>query len=237
VASNGSRSSRPLIGVSCYLEQTRFGVWNIPAVVLPRGYADGVLAAGGVPMLLPPVGHWDVADVSRLDGLVLAGGPDVDPARYHQAAHERTAPLRPERDGVELRLAAAALEIGLPVLGVCRGMQVLNIALGGTLRQHLPDVVGSSDHLPTPGVFGRIEVKLAPDSRVAEAIGHQVTVSCHHHQALDRLGRGLTPVGWAPDGTVEAVELPGDAFAVGVQWHPEEDTTDARLFEALVVAA
>lgn len=228
--------TRPLIGISCYLEQTRFGLWDLPSVVLPRGYVDGVVAAGGVPVLLPPVGHWDITEVSRMDGLIIAGGPDVDSALYHPIAHKRTGRPRPERDAVELRLVRGALEIGLPVLGVCRGLQVLNIALGGSLHQHLPEVVGNAEHLPTLGVFGRIEVKLEPGSRLAAVLGQHVVVSCHHHQALDRIGDGLVPVGWAPDGTVEAAELPGAGFVVGVQWHPEVDT-DARLFQALVEAA
>ncbi|HEV2778658.1 MAG TPA: gamma-glutamyl-gamma-aminobutyrate hydrolase family protein [Actinophytocola sp.] len=225
--------SRPLIGISCYLEQARFGVWDVPAALLARTYLDCVVAAGGLPVLVPPVGGWDAVDVSRLDGLVLAGGPDIDPACYHQHPHPETGPPRPERDLAELRLLDAALPAGVPVLGVCRGMQLINVACGGSLHQHLD----SPAHRPTPGVFGRVAVKVAPDSRLAGIIGEQVTVSCHHHQGIDRLGDGLVPVGWAPDGTVEAVELPGDDFLVGVQWHPEEDTVDRRLFQALVAAA
>lgn len=245
MALNGSDATSPLIGISCYLEQTRYGVWDTPAAVLPRGYLDGVVAAGGMPVLLPPVGRWGAAQLSRLDGLLLAGGPDIDPARYHQPAHPRGGRPRPERDAAELEMLDAALLNGLPVLGVCRGMQVLNIALGGTLRQHLPDVVGNADHLPVPGTFGRVEVKIDPDSGLAGVLGDEVTVSCHHHQSVDRLGRDLRPVGWAADGTLEAVELPGAKFVVGVEWHPEggydvegpEESIDWRLFDALVEAA
>jgi putative glutamine amidotransferase len=216
VASNGSR---PLIGISCYLEQARFGAWDVPAALLAGTYLDCVVAAGGTPVLLPPVGEWGVAEVSRLDGLILAGGPDIG--------------SRPERDTAELELLNAARQTGTPVLGVCRGMQLINTALGGTLHQHLD----LPEHLPTPGTFGRVEIKVTPQSRLASIIGEQVTVSCHHHQGVDGLGEGLVPVGWAPDGTVEAIELPGDEFLVGVQWHPEEDTVDRRLFQALVAAA
>lgn len=215
MASNGSR---PLIGIGCYLEQARFGVWDTPAALLSRGYLDCVVAAGAAPVLLPPVGSWSPAEVSRLDGLVLAGGPDIG--------------SRIDRDRAEFQLLDAAREIGMPVLGVCRGMQLINTVLGGTLHQHLD----RPEHLPTPGTFGRVEVKVAADSRLAGIIGERVTVSCHHHQGVDRLGPGLAPVAWAPDGTIEAIELPGDEFLVGVQWHPEEDTVDRRLFQALVAA-
>lgn len=232
MASNGSET-RPLIGISCYLEPARFGVWDVSAALLGRTYLDCVVAAGGVPVLLPPVGSWSSAEVSRLDALVLAGGPDLDPATYHRQAHPMTGRPRPERDTAEFQLLAAARETGVPVLGVCRGMQVLNVALGGTLHQHLD----SQDHLPAPGTFGRVPVKVAAGSRLAGILGEQVTVSCHHHQGVDRLGPGLNPVAWAADGTVEAIELVGGDFLVGVQWHPEEDSGDVRLFQALMEAA
>ena len=233
MVSNGSK----LIGISCYLERVRFSVWDVPAVLLPKTYVDCVVAAGGVPVLLPPVGSWGAAEVSRLDGLVLAGGADIEPARYGEQALATTGKPRPDRDSVELELFDAARKSGVPVLGVCRGMQMINIGLGGNLRQHLPKDLGNMDHLPVPGAFGRVEVKVAPDSRLGGIIGQQVTVSCHHHQGVDRLGQGLVPVAWAPDGSVEAVELAGDDFVVGVQWHPEENTVDTRLFQALVAAA
>jgi putative glutamine amidotransferase len=211
-------------------------VWDQPTTLLPQTYVDSVVAAGGLPVLLPPVGSWGAGEVSRLDGLVLAGGPDIDPARYGEEPLATTGEPRAGRDRVELELLDAALSAGVPVLGVCRGMQVLNIALGGSLRQHLPDDLGNTDHLPVRGTFGRVDVKVAPDSRLAGIIGEQVTVSCHHHQGVDRLGDGLLPVAWATDGAVEAVELPGDGFVVAVQWHPEEDTVGRRLFEALVAS-
>jgi putative glutamine amidotransferase len=229
--------SRPLIGISSYLEQVRFGVWDVPAAVLYRGYVDGVVAAGGVPVLLPPVGQWGAAEVSRVDCLVLAGGPDLDPAHYDQEPHRRAGRPRPERDVIELALLHAALETGTPLLGVCRGMQVLNVGLGGTLHQHLPEVLGITDHLADSGRFGQVKVAVAEDSRLAGIVGQDVGVACHHHQGIDRLGRGLVPVGWAADGSIEAVELPGERFVLGVQWHPEVDADDVRLFRALVEAA
>jgi gamma-glutamyl-gamma-aminobutyrate hydrolase PuuD len=205
-------------------------------VLLPRTYPDVVLAAGGVPVLLPPVPD-AAAAVDRLDALVLAGGPDVGPDRYGAAPHPRTGTPRPERDAAELAALRRALERGIPVLGVCRGAQLLNVGLGGTLLQHVPDAVGHSGHNPSPGVFGTVAVTLEPDSRVGVALGPEVTVRCHHHQALDRVADGLVVTGRAADGTVEAVELAGSPFVVGVQWHPEEDATDVRLMAALVTAA
>jgi putative glutamine amidotransferase len=232
-----SSASSLLIGISCYIERARFGVWETPAAILPKSYVDIVAAAGALPVILPPVGEWDLADLSRLDGLILAGGPDVDPARYGQAAGAETDEPRTDRDASELRLVETALRNGFPTLGICRGMQVMNVALGGTLRQHIPDDLGNTDHRPQMGTFGRVEVTVAAESQLAAIVGQEVGVHCHHHQAVDRLGTGLAPVAWAQDGCVEAVEVPGDGFAIGVQWHPERDLTDVRLIKALVQAA
>ncbi|WP_209619987.1 gamma-glutamyl-gamma-aminobutyrate hydrolase family protein [Saccharothrix coeruleofusca] len=228
MASNGSR---PLIGVTTYLERARFGVWDVDAAVLHRDYLDSVVRAGGNPVLLPPMGEWDARAVGFLDGLVLAGGADVDPARYGAARDPRTGPARPDRDAAELALARAALELDLPLLAVCRGMQVLNVALGGTLRQHV------DGHNPAPAVFERTEITVAPGTALAAVVGDRTGVNCHHHQALDELGKGLEVVAVAPDGVVEAVELPDARFALGVQSHPETDREDLRLFGALVRAA
>jgi gamma-glutamyl-gamma-aminobutyrate hydrolase PuuD len=235
VASNGS-SVRPIIGVTAYRERAAYGVWDHDAVLLPRTYPDVVIAAGGVPVLLPPVPE-SAAAVDRLDAVVLAGGPDVDPDRYGATPHPRSGAPRPERDAAELAVLHRALERGIPVLGVCRGAQILNVGLGGTLVQHVPDAVGHSGHNPSPGVFGTVAVTLEAGSRVGAALGPQATVRCHHHQALDRVADGLVVTGRAADGTVEAVELAGTPFVVGVQWHPEEDTMDVRLMTALVTAA
>lgn len=229
-----SSASSPLIGISSYLEPARFGVWDVPSAVLPRGYLDGVVAAGGTPVLLPPVGDWEPGHLSNLDGLVIAGGADIDPSCYDAARDPATGPARPDRDRSEWELINLAFKLRIPLLGVCRGMQLLNVVLGGTLHQHLPDRTGNTDHLPEPGSFGRVAVTVAAGSRLADALGERVEVHCHHHQSIDRLGDDLRAVAWAADGTVEGVELPGEIFCVGVQWHPEEDGVDRRLFEALV---
>ena len=231
----GSNDSEPIIGITAYLEQARWGVWHTDAVLLPRSYVDSVRNAGGIPVLLPPVGA-DTGVLSAVDALVLAGGADVEPERYGQRAGDKTV-TRPERDAFEFVLANAALDRGLPVLGVCRGMQVLNVALGGSLTQHLPDRVGHTEHQPSPGVYGPGQVTLAAGSRVARILGTETKCQCYHHQAVDRLGDGLVASGWAADGTIEAVELPGEEFVVGVQWHPEQDVQEVRLFAALVEAA
>lgn len=209
--------------------------WDTDFAMLQRTYVDAVARAGGTPVLLPPVEHGADGVLDALAGLVLTGGADVDPARYGEAQHPETTGLRPDRDAWELDLLTRALDLDLPVLGVCRGTQVLNVGLGGSLTQHLPDVVGNQDHRPQVGVFGGVRVRLAAGSRLAGLLGDELPVSCHHHQSIDRLAAGLTAVGWAPDGTVEAVELPGRRFTLGVQWHPEEDR-DVRLFAALVAA-
>jgi putative glutamine amidotransferase len=239
VASNGFEGTGgpPLIGVTSYLERARFGIWDTEAVVLSRRYVDAVVAAGGLPVVLPPVGRWSAKQIDRLDGLVLAGGADIDPVRYGQQPHPMTGRAQSERDSGEFALLELALRADLPVLGVCRGMQLLNIALGGTLRQHLPETVGTVAHQPEPGTFGQIDVQIAAESALAATLGESVRVRCHHHQSLERLGTGVIAVGWAEDGTIEAVELAGARFAIGVQWHPEEDSTDRRLFRALVLAA
>ncbi len=230
----GSSASSPLIGISSYLEPARFGVWDVPSALLPRGYLDGVTHAGGTPVVLPPVGDWEPAHLSTLDGLIIAGGADIDPSWYDADRHPATGPARPDRDSSEWELIGLAVKLGIPLLGVCRGMQLLNVVLGGTLHQHVPDRTGAADHLPEPGTYGRVEVRTAAGSRLAGILGARAEVHCHHHQAVDVLGGDLAAVAWAADGTVEGVELPGETFAVGVQWHPEEDGVDRRLFEALV---
>jgi putative glutamine amidotransferase len=222
---------KPLIGISTYLERTKFGFWDVEAAVLYRGYLDCVVRAGGNPVMLPPVGDWNADSIGFLDGLVLAGGADVDPTTYGQEPAPETGAPRPERDASEFALVHAALKNDLPVLGVCRGMQVLNVALGGTLHQHV------DGHNPAPSVFEHTEIFVRSDSTLEGILGRGTTVQCHHHQALDRLGDGLRVVATAPDGIAEAVELDGARFVVGVQSHPEQDVDDLRLFEALIAAA
>ncbi len=233
MASNGSEV---LIGLTSYLEPAKFLVWETEAALLHRVYVDGIVAAGGVPVLLPPVSEAHDRLVSAVDGLVLAGGADIEPARYGQEQHATTY-TRPNRDAFEFGLLESALAARKPVLGVCRGLQVLNVALGGTLAQHLPETLDSRDHQPAPATFGTTTVNLAEGSRTASILGTEAKVPCYHHQAIDKLGDGLVPVGWAADGTIEAAELPGDDFVLGIQWHPEQNPEDTRLFEALVRAA
>jgi gamma-glutamyl-gamma-aminobutyrate hydrolase PuuD len=209
-------------------------------VLIPDTYPEAVLRAGGIPVLLPPL-EPVAAAVERLDAVVLSGGPDLDPRHYGAEPDPHTGLPRPERDAAELAILERALAAGIPVLGVCRGIQVLNVGLGGTLTQHLPDTVGHTGHNPTPGVFGTVEVRLEPGTTVHRALGvDTVDVKCHHHQGLDKLADGLVVTALAADGTIEAVELTGHAFVVGVQWHPEQDLqqdSDTGLFAALVAAA
>jgi gamma-glutamyl-gamma-aminobutyrate hydrolase PuuD len=226
----------PVVGITTTIERSRHGVWDRDALLLARTYVDIVLAAGGIPVVLPPVVGIAGA-VGRLDALLLSGGADVGADRYGAVPHDRAGRPQPERDTAELACLEAALAAGLPVLGVCRGAQVLNVGLGGTLHQHLPDVVGHDGHNPTPGVFTDVDVRLEPGGRIGAVVGPLVRVRCHHHQAVDRLAPGLVATGWAADGTVEAIEHPGHPFVVGVQWHPEEDLADLRLVAALVAAA
>jgi gamma-glutamyl-gamma-aminobutyrate hydrolase PuuD len=227
--------ARPVVGITTYRETARWGVWNCPAVLVPADYVRQVSGAGGVPVLLPPISG-DAEVLDRLDALVLAGGADVDPARYGADRSPRTGPAAADRDDAELALLGAALQRDLPVLAVCRGLQLLTVLRGGTLVQHLPDVVGSDAHVPAPGTYGDNAVSIAPASRLAGLLGTEATWACHHHQAVDRLGDGLTAVAWAQDGTVEAAELDGARFVVGVQGHPEVGD-DARLFAGLIEAA
>jgi putative glutamine amidotransferase len=234
----------PLIGISTYSEVARWGLWDMPASLLPRNYSDQVAAAGGVPVLLPPVPGIEAA-VSRLDGLIISGGPDIEPGQYGQQAGPHTKIVRPERDKAEIALFRAALDAGVPVLGICRGVQLMNVALGGTLIQHLPDAVGHDAHSPTPGTMAEHKVTVgaagsrssrSSRSRLAGILGEGAhVVPTHHHQGIDRLGTGLVPVAWAEDGTVEALELDG-MFAIGVQWHPEGGENPA-LFRALIEAS
>ncbi|MUL80412.1 MULTISPECIES: gamma-glutamyl-gamma-aminobutyrate hydrolase family protein [unclassified Mycolicibacterium] len=236
--------TRPVIGMTTYLQQAQTGVWDVRASFLPQIYFEGVSRAGGIALLLPPQPvNRDIADrvLDRVDGLVITGGPDVDPARYGQGQHPATNDPAGERDAWEFVLLEAALQRGIPVLGVCRGAQVLNAALGGTLHQHLPDVIGHTHHQKGNAVFGTSAVHTVSGTRLADLIGETSDAQCYHHQAIDRIGDGLVVSARDTDGVIEAVErdpaLPGENFVIGVQWHPEESLDDLRLFTAVVEAA
>ncbi len=230
---------RPVVGICTAVERARWTTWDEPATLLSRKYADAVQSAGGLCVLLPPDPAPEAAALlDRIDALVLAGGADIDPGTYGAGAGEFTSGTDPRRDRFEIGLTCAALERGLPLLGVCRGMHLLNVALGGTLVQHLPDALdGSEIHKPAPGEFGRHEVLLEPGSLAANAVGaERIEVHSHHHQGIDRIGEGLIVTGRSgPDGVCEAIERPGSDFALGVLWHPEEQP--GALFESLVAVA
>jgi putative glutamine amidotransferase len=273
------RSAPPVIGLTAYAEPARWAAWESPAALLPLAYAEQVAGAGGVPVLLPPVAGIAAA-AGRLDGLVLTGGGDIDPAAYGAEPHPLTARVSQQRDRAELELLAAGLAAGLPVLGICRGLQLLNVARGGTLHQHLGDLpdrdgrasrAGQAGHTPPLGRYGSHPIRIAAGSRLAEILGPargldadgldadgldadgqgpdgqgglggpEHAVPTAHHQAIDRLGHGLTATAWAADGVIEAAELgvvtPGQhPFVLAVQWHPEMGD-DPRLFRALIAAA
>jgi putative glutamine amidotransferase len=225
---------KPVIGITAYAEpNVRWGVWEVPAAVIPLAYVHQVEAAGGRALLVPPSEEAIGETLDALDGLLFSGGSDIDPVEYGHDAHPETTGLRPERDRAELALLSAALERDLPVLAVCRGSQVLNVARGGNLVQHLPDVVGHEQHKHTPGVFADHEVEVKQDSRLGSLLGERAPVKSHHHQGFGRVGEGLIETAWAEDGTIEAVEDPDKRFVLGVLWHPEEGEDEA-LFRELV---
>jgi putative glutamine amidotransferase len=232
------RSDPPLIGITTYREQARWGVWDTRADVLHAQYADAVLAAGGIPVLLPPASAADdvaALVVGRIDGLVVSGGADVDPERYGEEPHPRTTSWREDRDAWESALLRAADAAELPTLGVCRGMQLMAVAAGGSLVQHTPDLVGHEEHSPGGDVFGTIEVTTAEQSQLRTLVGERVEVGCHHHQTV-ATHPGFEATAWAADGSLEAMERPGPRFCLAVQWHPEV-RDDTSLFAALVGAA
>ena len=235
---------RPLIGLSTYREQARWGSWDQSADLLPSSYAHAVETAGGLPVLLPPPGGYDDAAllseaaqavVRRLDGLIVTGGADVHPQRYDEQPGQHTIRTREDRDAWELALLDAAEATGLPVLGICRGMQLMAVHAGGALDQHLPDLVGETTHDPGGDRFGDVDVTVSAGSRLHGLVGHRQDVGCHHHQAV-RTHPGFEPVAHAGDGVLEAMERRGRRFVVAVQWHPET-RADAGLFAGLVEAA
>ena len=227
----------PIIGLTTYREHAAWGVWSQRADLLPHAYAVAVEETGGVPVLLPPLTQAGAADavVARLDGLLISGGADIDPERYGARPHPETAGWRPDRDDWEVALLDAAAATGLPVLGVCRGMQLMAVHAGGTLHQHTPDEVEHEQHSPGGDEFGSIAVTTVARTRVAGLVGEHLTVSCHHHQSVAS-HPGFVASASAPDGTLEAMEAPGDRFCLAVQWHPET-AADVGVLAGLVRAA
>jgi putative glutamine amidotransferase len=235
-----SASARPVIGLTTYLQQAKTGVWDVQASFLPAVYLDSVTNAGGIAVLLPPqpVDERIVARVlDGLDGLIITGGRDVEPARYGQEPHPTTDQPSRERDEWEDALLRGAIERELPFLGICRGAQVLNVALGGTLIQHLPEVVGDSRYQLGGGTFNDVDVSVEQGSELSELVGAGVTAKVYHHQSIDRVADGLRVTARSADGVIEAVELDSVPFGIAVQWHPEESQDDLRLFAGLVEAA
>jgi gamma-glutamyl-gamma-aminobutyrate hydrolase PuuD len=225
-----------VIGVTSYIEEITHGPWTEVSALVPASYVRAVEHAGGRAFVVPPSEEGIDETLDALDGIVLSGGADLDPAAYDSDPHPETFPDRPERDRAELALLQAALGLDMPVLAVCRGSQVLNVARGGDLIQHLPDTVGHERHRHTPGEFSDHEVRVEARSRVGGLLGDRAPVKSHHHQGYGRIGEGLREVAWADDGTVEALEDPAMRFAVGVLWHPEE-SEDRALFQGLVEEA
>ncbi len=227
---------RPVIGITTYAQEATWGAWRMPAALIPLDYVDAVERAGGRALLVPPCED-DVAEtLDALDGIVFSGGADVDPTTYGADAHPETDSPQARRDACELALLTAALERNVPTLAICRGFQLLNVARGGDLVQHLPEEVGHDDHKQVPGEFVEHAVEVKEGTRLAGIVRGRSDVSSHHHQGLGKLGDGLVETAWAHDGTLEGVEDPSLRFAVGVQWHPEMGQ-DGALFEALVEEA
>jgi putative glutamine amidotransferase len=224
---------RPIIGITTYITSATFENWTEDSALVPVDYVRAVEVAGGRPLLVPPSRNGMDETLDVLDGIIFSGGSDLDPATYGQERHPETKGVVPDRDRAELALLEAALARDMPVLAVCRGSQVLNVARGGDLVQHLPDLVGHDDHKHTPGEYADHDVELREETQLGALLGDHAPVKSHHHQGFGRLGSGLREAARADDGTVEALEDPSRTFALGVLWHPEAGE-DMRLFEALV---
>jgi gamma-glutamyl-gamma-aminobutyrate hydrolase PuuD len=227
---------RPVVGITSYVEDASWGAWNTQAAIVPMTYVRAVEHAGGRAVILPPTTDGVEETLDALDGIIFSGGADIDPARYGATRHPETTGMRPDRDRAEEALLEAAMKAGIPVLAICRGMQLLNVVRGGTLHQHLPEDDADPEHRRKLGEFGRHDVDILDGTRLGGVLGDRAMVASHHHQAPDSLGDGLRTAAKAPDGTIEGIEDPGDNFVVGVLWHPEEGE-DRALFEALVKEA
>jgi gamma-glutamyl-gamma-aminobutyrate hydrolase PuuD len=228
--------AKPLVGVTTYVEPAAWGHWQLEAALIPYDYVRSLERAGARVLLVPPSEDGVEETLDALDGILFSGGNDVDPEAYGAEAHPETTGLRPERDRGELALLEGALARDMPVLAVCRGFQVLNVARGGDLDQHLPESVGNELHREVKGVFSEHDVRIEDASRLGSLLGERAPVKSHHHQGVGRVGEGLREVAWADDGTVEGLEDPEHRFTVGVLWHPEAGE-DLKLFEALVAEA
>jgi putative glutamine amidotransferase len=227
---------RPVVGITSYAQEASWGVWRLPAALIPLDYVDAIERAGGRALVIPPAEEGVSETLDALDAIVFSGGADVDPAHYGAEPHPETDTPQARRDAAEMTLLQAALERDMPTLAICRGFQLLNVARGGDLVQHLPEEVGHDDHKQIPGEFAVHPVEVKEGSRLGGIVGATPRVTSHHHQALGRVGDGLVEAAWAADGTLEGVEDPSHRFVVGVQWHPEAGE-DAALFEALVAQA
>ena len=228
--------ARPVVGITTYVTPAKWSYWEVEAALVPAAYVQAVERAGGRPLLIPPSDGGVEETLDAVDGLIFSGGADLDPTLYGQEPHAETFGIHEDRDRSELALLEGALERDMPVLAICRGSQVLNVARGGDLVQHLPDVVGDEKHKHTPGTFADHDVTLEEGTKLASVLGDRAPVKSHHHQGFGRVGEGLRVAALAEDGTVEAVEDPSHRFALGVLWHPEAGE-DMKLFEGLVEAA
>ena len=225
--------AKPVVGITTYVTAAKWGYWDTEAALVPADYVRAVDRAGGRPLLVPPSADAVEETLDAVDGLIFSGGSDLDPELYGQDPHPETSGVVEERDKAELALLEAALARDMPVLAICRGSQVLNVARGGDLVQHLPDVVGDAKHKHTPGAFADHDVTVEPGTRLAGLLGDHAPVKSHHHQGFGRIGDGLRVAAQAEDGAIEAVEAIDGRFAFGVLWHPEAGE-DMKLFEALV---
>jgi putative glutamine amidotransferase len=234
--SDHSRRRRPVVGITTYVTPAKWSYWELDAALVPFDYVQAVERAGGRPVLIPPSDDGVEETLDAVDGLIFSGGADLDPALYGQEPHEQTFGIQEERDRSELALMEGALARDMPVLAICRGSQVLNVARGGDLVQHLPDVVGDERHKHAPGTFADHDITLEPGTKLANVLGERTPVKSHHHQGLGRVGKGLHVAAHADDGTIEAVEDPSHRFALGVLWHPEAGE-DKKLFIELVKEA